>query len=67
MATNLKIDDKLLADALKLGGFKTKKEAVNKALEEFVQHKRQLQVLEMEGKIEYFDDYDYKKARRRRA
>jgi len=64
MATNLKIDDKLLADALKLGGFKTKKEAVNKALEEFVQHKRRLQVLEMEGKIEYFDDYDYKKARR---
>ena len=63
MATNLKIDEKLLADALKLGGFKTKKQAVNKALEEFVQHRRQLKGLELEGQIEYFDDYDYKKAR----
>ena len=63
MATNLKIDEVLLADALKLGGFKTKKEAVNKALEEFVQHRRQLKVLELEGQIEYFEDYDYKKAR----
>lgn len=63
MATNLKIDEVLLADALKLGGFKTKKDAVNKALEEFVQHRRRLQVLEMEGQIEYFEDYDYKKAR----
>ena len=63
MATNLKIDDALLADALKLGGFKTKKETVNRALEEFVQHRRQMKVLEMEGQIEYFEDYDYKKAR----
>jgi len=63
MATNLKIDEGLLADALQLGSFKTKKEAVNKALEEFVQRRRQLKVLEMEGQVEYFEDYDYKKAR----
>ena len=63
MATNLKIDEQLLADALKLGGFKTKKDTVNKALEEFVQHRRQIQILELEGAVEYFDDYDYKKAR----
>lgn len=63
MATNLKIDERLLADAVTLGKFKTKKEAVNMALEEFVRHRRQLQVLELEGKVEYFDDYDYKKSR----
>ena len=64
MATYLKINEELLADALKLGGFKTKKEAVNTALEKFVQFKRQMQILELEGKVEYFEDYDYKKARK---
>jgi Arc/MetJ family transcription regulator len=64
MATNLKIDEQLLDDALKLGGFKTKKEAVNKALESFVQQMRQVQILELEGQIDYFEDYDHKKARR---
>jgi len=36
MPTNLKLDDKLIAEAVKLGHFKTKQEAVNSALEEFV-------------------------------
>ena len=45
MATNLKIDDKLLEEALRLGQFRTKKEAVNQALTEFVQHRKQLEIL----------------------
>jgi len=36
MATNLAIDDKLLEEALSLGGFKTKKYTVNYALKGFV-------------------------------
>ena len=36
MATNLGIDDKLLAEALKVGGQKTKKATVNLALSEFI-------------------------------
>ncbi len=63
MATNLKIDDKLLEEALRLGQFRTKKEAVNQALTEFVQHRKQLEILDWEGKVEFFNDYDHKKLR----
>ena len=66
MATNLKIDDQLLAEALTLGGFKTKKEAVNQALAEFVQRLKRLQMLEWEGKVDFFEDYDHKKLRKLR-
>ena len=63
MATNLKIDDKLLEEALRLGQFRTKKEAVNQALTEFVQHREQLEILDWEGKVEFFNGYDHKKLR----
>ncbi len=66
MATNLKIDENLLADAVEAGHFKTKKEAVNQALAEFVQRRKQLQMLELEGTIDFFEGYDYKAARRAR-
>lgn len=66
MATNLKIDEELLKEALKLGHFKTKKATVNQALAEFVQHRKQLQLLDWQGKVEFFEDYDYKKLRNAR-
>lgn len=66
MPTNLKLDDKLVADAVKLGKHKTKQEAVNTALAEYVQHRNQLRILELEGKIKFRPDWDYKKMRRAR-
>ena len=66
MATNLQIDDALLLEAQELGDFKTKKETVNHALREFVERRKQLMILELEGQIDYYDDYDYKKQRQRR-
>lgn len=66
MPTNLAINDKLLQEALKLGGFKTKKETVNKALESFVKSQRRKGILRFAGKIDYDPKYDYKKARSRR-
>ena len=66
MPTNLKIDEKLLSEALKIGGFKTKKETVNQALAEFIQHRKQLEILSLKGKIEFFEDYDYKQSRMQR-
>ena len=66
MATNLQIDDALLLEAQELGDFKTKKETVNQALKEFVERRRQLMILELEGQIDYYDDYDYKEQRQRR-
>lgn len=64
MATNLKINEGLLKEALRLGRFKTKKDAVNQALEEFVQHRRQAQILQWEGKVDFFEDYDHKELRK---
>jgi Arc/MetJ family transcription regulator len=65
MATNLSIDVKLLDDALKIGGLKTKKETVNLALEEFIKRRKTADILSLFGTIEYDNDYDYKKARKR--
>ena len=63
MPTNLALDDKLLIEAQKIGGFKTKKDTVNSALLEFIQRHKQLEILKLFGKIEYDEEYDYKKSR----
>ena len=65
MATNLAIDDKLIERALKLGHHKSKKEAVTTALNEYIQHKQQQEMLSLFGHIDYQDAYDYKKERGR--
>ena len=66
MPTNLQIDDDLLRRAKKLGGHKTKKETVNRALEEYVRHREQLRLPEMYGTIDFDPGYDYKAQRKRR-
>jgi Arc/MetJ family transcription regulator len=65
MATNLELDDQLILEAKRLGNFSTKREAVTAALEEFVRRRKQLEILKLFGTVEYYDDYDYKKSRRR--
>jgi Arc/MetJ family transcription regulator len=37
MPTNLAIDDELLSEAQKVGGYRTKKDTVNEALREYIQ------------------------------
>jgi len=64
MPTNLKLDDKLIADAVKVGNHKTKQDAVNSALEEYVARRNQLKILELRGKIKFRPDWDYKKLRK---
>jgi Arc/MetJ family transcription regulator len=65
MATNLAIDDHLLEEALRIGGHRTKKDTVTEALQEYIQRRKQAQVIELFGKIDVDPKYDYKKARRR--
>ena len=64
MPTNLAIDDQLIKEALKLGRHRTKKEAVNAALEEYIARRRQQAILSLFGSIEYTDDYEHKRERR---
>jgi len=66
MATNLSIDEKLLDEAKELGRFKTKRETVNMALQEFIQRRRQLEVLSLYDSIDYNADYNYKAERKKR-
>jgi Arc/MetJ family transcription regulator len=63
MPTNLAIDDRLIKEAQTVGQHKTKKAAVSEALEEYVQKRKQVEILDLFGKINYDHDYDYKKQR----
>ena len=65
MATNLALDDKLITKALKVGRHKTKKEAVTAALKEYIAHKKQLEIVDLFGSIDFDKKFDYKKARKR--
>jgi ribosomal protein S9 len=64
MATNLHIDAELLAQAVKLGGNKTKRETVNEALAEFVRKRKAKDLIALFGTIDYDPDYDYKEQRK---
>lgn len=66
MATNLAIDDELLSEALKVGGQRTKKATVTQALEEYIQRRRQADVLKLFGSVEFDLGFDYKTQRRRK-
>jgi hypothetical protein len=63
MATNLAIDDRLINEARRIGHHATKKAAVTAALQEYVNHRKQLEILKLFGTIDYDADYDYKKSR----
>jgi hypothetical protein len=65
MATNLALDDRLLEEALRVGGRRTKKETVTEALVEFIQRRKQTRIRDLFGTVDYDPKYDYKKQRRR--
>ena len=52
MRTTLLVDDGLLQEVKDLSGAKTKKEAVNVALADYVMRKRARKLLELEGRID---------------
>lgn len=65
MATNLALDDALIEEALRVGHHTTKKEAVTRALEEYVERHKQQEILKLFGTIEFDPAYDAKANRRR--
>ena len=64
MPTNLAIDDRLLEEAQKVGGHRTKRETVTAALEEYIKRRKQLEILSLFGEIDYELDYEYKHERK---
>ena len=63
MATNLQLDDQLVSEALTLSGKRSKREAVNEALEEYVRRRKQQKILEFFGTMDETAGWDYKKER----
>lgn len=63
MATNLDIDHALLNEAVKVGHHKTKKEAVNEALADYVNRKKQFEIIKLFGTIDFDEGYDFKAER----
>jgi Arc/MetJ family transcription regulator len=66
MPTNLALDDNLVDEAKRLGDHRTKREAVNEALAEYVARRKRRRVLNLFGELEWDSDYDYKAERKRR-
>jgi len=64
--TNLKLNDELIAETVKLGHFKSKQAAVNSALAEYVQRRQRQRILDLGGKIEFDPAWDYRRMRRSR-
>jgi len=60
--TNIVIDDKLLAEAMKLARVKTKREAVQVALEHYVRSRDYSRLLALAGRGEVAEGYDPKAA-----
>jgi Arc/MetJ family transcription regulator len=63
MPTNLQLDDRLIDEAVRLGGHKTKRAAVTQALVDYTQRLRQVKVLAEFGKVDFAPGYDYKAQR----
>jgi len=64
MATNLAIDDRLIDEARRIGHHGTKKDAVTAALKEYIDRRKQVEILKLAGTIDDDPAYDYKKVRR---
>jgi hypothetical protein len=60
MATNSAMDSKLIEEARRCGGHKTKKAAVRAALEAYIRHHKQMRIVEAFGTIDFDPEYDYK-------
>jgi hypothetical protein len=63
MITPLQIDQVLLQEALALSNHPTANALIEAALRDYIQRRKQLQVLELFGTIDYDEDYNYKQQR----
>lgn len=58
MRTNIEIDDDLMADVLKITGFKTKKEAVEQGLMALIRLKKQQSIKTLRGTFKWEGNLD---------
>ena len=58
MRTNIDIDDKLMAEILKLTGLKTKREAVELGLRTLLRMQQQEHIRQFRGKLDWHGDLE---------
>ena len=58
MRTNIEIDDELMQRAKEMTGLDTKRAVVEEALRLLISMRAQRDLLELAGKVEFFDGYD---------
>jgi hypothetical protein len=63
MMTHLAVEDGLIEEACQLSDRLTANEVATLALQEYVQRRKQLKLLDFFGTVEYHDNYNIKKQR----
>jgi Arc/MetJ family transcription regulator len=63
MRISIVIDEALITEAFNLSGVKTKKDLIRQALNEFIANRKRHNLLNLGGKIQFSEGYDYKKMR----
>jgi Arc/MetJ family transcription regulator len=63
MTTHIAIDDALIDEARTLGHFETKEDTVITALREFINRRKQQEIIRLFGTLDSDPDYDYKQGR----
>ena len=58
MRTNIDIDKGLMDEAQRLSGLKTKRAVVEEGLKTLIRLKRQRKILDLAGKIQFWDDIE---------
>ncbi len=66
MRTKLAVDDRLIEEARRIGGHKTKKDAVTAALWEYIKRRKQRRIISLFGTLDWDPAYDYKAERPRK-
>ena len=61
--TNIELDDALVEEAFRLTNVRTKKDLLNLALQELIHSRKKKNLLDLAGKVQLRDDYDYKALR----
>ncbi len=63
MQITLNLDESLLNEAFQLTNLTTQEELVNLALQELVRSRRQKNLLDLAGQIQFTEDFDHKALR----
>jgi Arc/MetJ family transcription regulator len=63
MRESILLDEKILEKAMNISPLQSKKEVIENALLDYIAVQSRKDLFELQGQIEFADDYDYKKLR----